>query len=48
MNETTTPPYAFERGEHRKKIDVLGLQIEKCILGFHDHFYNVELTDVWC
>lgn len=47
INETDTPPYAYERGEHRNRTPVLGLfAIDECVAGFYDNILNVETADV--
>jgi len=45
MNDTSTPPYAFERGEHRAKIPVLE-NSEECFGGFIQNFIFTEFGDV--
>jgi len=47
INDTTTPPYAFERGEHRPITPVLGIeQAENCTLLFVNNILNAEFADV--
>lgn len=47
INETTAPPYSFERGEHRDNVPVLGFEgAGECITGFIDNVFRVEFGDV--
>lgn len=40
VSETDTPPYSFERGEHRDKVEVLGeFEFARCIAGFYNDFF---------
>ncbi|CAB9522665.1 spore coat protein CotH [Seminavis robusta] len=44
LDEAATPPYAFERGDHRRPIDVLG--IAGAVGGCHDNYIrDVEVLD---
>ena len=45
INETGTPPYAFERGKHRSKIPVLGSDSDTSMFGscFSTFFGNIML-----
>lgn len=42
LYETSTPPYAFERGEHRPIVEVLGTaeDIDKCQQAFYDNIFD--------
>jgi hypothetical protein len=47
INETTTPPYAFERGEHRPITPVLGFEkADECTALYVDNILNSEIGDV--
>lgn len=47
INETSTPPYAFERGEHRPLTPVLGFeQAQECTAGFINNLLTSEFADV--
>ena len=47
INETNTPPYFFERGEHRKRIDVLGWwAFGECLGGFYEQFGEMRADTI--
>lgn len=47
INDTSTPPYAFERGDHRPVTPVLGFErAEECTAAFLNNIITSEAADV--
>lgn len=47
LDETATPPYAFQRGEHNDIVPALGMfAANKCVLKFVDKLFDQDYNDV--